>query len=156
MKTLHLITIGTIALLSTACTTSLDIKPIINTQASQNSQPTKTISISETLLAGKWQAFNTAWRGNDGKPPVLQLENGNIRLTNGCNSLWTDYYVANGRLVVSDAVRSTRMACDDKLMQIDDHISSLLRQGKFDLVQMNGALILQIHKDNIVYWFIKE
>lgn len=156
MKTTHLIAISTITLLATACTTSLDIKPIINTQASQNNQPTKTISISETLLAGKWQAFNTAWRGTDGKPPVLQFENGNIRLTNGCNHLWTDYRVADGQLVVSDAVRSTRMACDDKLMQIDNHISSLLRQGKFDLMQVNDTLILRINQDNTTHWFIKE
>lgn len=162
MKAIHLMTIGTITMLATACTTSLNIEPVMNAQHTQtaqntqNSQSTKTVSVSQTLLTGKWQEWNTAWRGDDGKPPVLQFENGNIRLTNGCNNLWTDYRVADGQLVVSDAVRSTRMACDENLMQIDSHISSLLRQGQFSLIERNDKLILQIAKDNAIYWFVKE
>lgn len=156
------VTMATIAMLMTACTTNLSIEPVKTPTASNSSQNTatqntqKSISVSDTLLAGKWQEWNTAWRGDDGKPPVLQFENGSIRLTNGCNNLWTDYRVANGQLIVSDSVRSTRMACDENLMQIDNHISSLLRQGKFSLVQMQDKLLLQIEKDNATYWFIKE
>lgn len=153
---------ATIAMLMTACTTNLSIEPVKTATASNSSQNTTTqntqqnISVSDTLLTGKWQEWNTAWRGDDNKPPVLQFENGNIRLTNGCNNLWTDYRVANGQLIVSDSVRSTRMACDENLMQIDNHISLLLRQGKFSLVQMQDKLLLQIEKDNAIYWFIKE
>ena len=156
------VTMATIAMLMTACTTNLSIEPVKTPTASNSSQNTTTqntqqnISVSDTLLTGKWQEWNTAWRGDDGKPPVLQFENGSIRLTNGCNNLWTDYRVANGQLIVSDSVRSTRMACDENLMQIDNHISSLLRQGKFSLVQMQDKLLLQIEKDNATYWFIKE
>lgn len=156
------IAMATIAMLMTACTTNLSIEPVKTPTASNGSQNTTTqntqqnISVSDTLLTGKWQQFNTAMRGDDNKPPVLQFENGNIRLTNGCNNLWTDYRVANGQLIVSDSVRSTRMACDEKLMQIDSHIGSLLQHGKFSLMQADGKLILQIAKDNAIYWFIKE
>lgn len=157
-------TMATIAMLMTACTTNLSIEPVKTPTASNSLQNStaqtistqKSISVSDTLLTGKWQQFNTAMRGDDNKPPVLQFENGNIRLTNGCNNLWTDYRVANGQLIVSDSVRSTRMACDENLMQIDNHISSLLSKGQFSLIERNDKLILQIAKDNAIYWFIKE
>lgn len=159
------ITMATIAMLMTACTTNLSIEPVKTPTASnssQNSMAQNTTTqntqkhISDELLTGKWQEWNTAWRGDDNKPPVLQFEKGSIRLINGCNNLWTDYRVANGQLIVSNSVRSTRMACDENLMQIDSHISSLLRQGQFSLIERNDKLILQIAKDNAIYWFIKE
>lgn len=158
------ITMATIAMLMTACTTNLSIEPVKTPTASNSSQNStaqtistqKNISVSDVLLTGKWQEWNTAWRGDDNKPPVLQFEKGSIRLINGCNNLWTDYRVANGQLIVSDSVRSTRMACDENLMQIDSHISSLLSKGQFSLIERNGKLILQIAKDNAIYWFIKE
>lgn len=153
VKTSQFMSMTVCATLMTACVSHSGNESILTSNPKHNS-PIALI-VNDEMLSGRWQELNSTWH-NENKPPILQFKNGNIYLMNGCNNLWTDYRVQDGQLVVSPNVRSTRMACDDKLMQVDSHISSLLRQGKFSLVQLNNKLVLQINKDDAVHWFTRE
>lgn len=99
---------------------------------------------------GRWRSAET-----EGQRPVeLELKNGRLLVSGGCNRLFGTARVENGVLIV-DQLASTMMACDAQSMARDRELSSLLnsrppvqREGDRLLVGAPGKqLVLQAQED---------
>ncbi|MBE5527814.1 META and DUF4377 domain-containing protein [Laribacter hongkongensis] len=78
---------------------------------------------SVEALQGKWVENRPA--GNL-EPIVLQLQDGQISASAGCNRLFGPARIENGHLVV-ERLASTMMMCEPQLMQREDSLKQLLQ-----------------------------
>lgn len=78
----------------------------------------ETVLIDEKLLSGNWQLENS--------PLVLAFEEGGVFVLNGCNNISANYQISDYRLTIGSPI-STRMMCEENLMQIDNLATQLLK-----------------------------
>ena len=81
--------------------------------------------MTEHYLSGAWQLKDSPLKGDDGKPLTLKFEHGSAFVVNGCNNMRASYEIKEHRLKVGSPI-STRMMCEENLMQIDNLASQLL------------------------------
>ncbi|WLF84571.1 META domain-containing protein [Moraxella sp. ZY210820] len=139
MKTLKL-TVLSLLIVLTACKSD-NIKNI--SSINMSSQVSKldlfqTFPMSEKYLLGTWQLKDSPFKDNENKPLTLKFEQGEVLVLNGCNNLRANYEIKDGRLTVASPI-STRMMCEENLMQIDNLASKLL----------TGQIILEKFVDSL-------
>lgn len=84
---------------------------------------------------GRWKS------AGDNEPPIeLELKNGRLSVSGGCNRLFGTARVENGVLIV-DQLASTMMACDAVSMARDRDLSQLLN-SRPTVRQQDGHLLL--------------
>lgn len=115
------------------------------------------LPISEQYLADTWQLKDSPLKGSDGKPLTFKIEKGEILVLNGCNNMRANYQIIDYRLKVGSSI-STRMMCEENLMQID-HLASKLLGGQMILEKFVDGLpkhaYLKITLDGKEYKFTR-
>lgn len=122
----------------------------------------QTYPMTEEYLLGTWQLKDSSLKGSDHKPLTLkfaslQNNSGEVLVLNGCNNLRANYQITDYRLNVGSPI-STRMMCEEHLMQID-HLASKLLTGKIVLEKFVDGLpehaYLKITLDGKEYKFTR-
>lgn len=120
-------TVLSLAVALTACQSDT-MNNISSTNAS--SQMSKldlfqTLPMTEQDLSDTWQLKDSPLKGSDGKSLSLKFENGSVFVLNGCNNMRANYEIKDNGLKAGSPI-STRMMCEENLMQIDNLATKLL------------------------------
>lgn len=130
MKILSLSAIA-LSLILTACASNQVIVNSTSNVSKVNVNLSQVLPMNEQQLAGIWQLTNHTLLGNDNQPLKLQFQQGKVSVLNGCNHINASYQIVNNHLTINSPI-STRMACEETLMALDNLAVTLLK-GKIVL-----------------------
>ncbi|WP_066800540.1 META domain-containing protein [Moraxella oblonga] len=135
MKSLKLVLPIVGIAMMTACQPS--ITPHLNTTNTPQLNLYQPITITHENLTGSWQLMDNDIKGNKNKPLILKFENNQVSVINGCNNLRANYQIQNSILQIGSPI-STRMMCENPLMDIDNLATQLLK-GNIVLEKQKGT-----------------
>lgn len=138
MKRMSLLILSGMLVLTACADKSPNVSSVSNTPNMSKLDLFQGFPMSEQYLKGTWQLKDSELKGSDNNPLMLNFDNGQVSVLNGCNHIRANYVIENHQLTVGSPM-STRMACEPKLMQIDNLATKLLA-GKVSLEKFVDGL----------------